>query len=110
MVKSKWIVNFLGIEPNLVDGDVKQVYLIVKLDKCLLTTERSIYKEGDQVALHLRNVIINDLGITDLNVFDNKYCKKLSSKIKSGFVIIEEEGDNFNLVSLDCLKNAIVAI
>ncbi len=109
MVKSKWTVSFLGIETNVVDRSVKQVYLIVKLEDNLFKDgKNTIYKTGDQVALHLRNIIFNDLGITDLNVFDKKFCENLSKHFDSKFEILEEDENNFNLVDVSCLKKAIV--
>lgn len=106
MVKSIWNVKFIGVEPNIVEKNVQQVYLVFKLEENLFR-EDSIYEKGDQLAIHLRNVILNDLGITDLNVFNKKFCEKLNKNFQENFVILEEEHDNFKLQDISCLKQAM---
>ncbi len=112
MIISKWIVRKIGLKPRRVDGEITQVYIFAEAESNLSKVdnyEKNKYfiNKEDEIVIHLRNVLLNDMNFLNLDFFDESYCDKISEMFPLYFEVYQTEDGECYLADEENLKTAI---
>ncbi len=112
MIISKWIVRKVEIKSRKLDNNITQVYLLAKITSNLSKVKDydvNKYKvnENDQIVIHLRNILLNNMNFLNLDFFDEKYCAKISEMFPLYFEVFQTENGEFYLANKEDVATSI---